>query len=245
MTRPPLNDEGHTQRRRYLIGELIVVLCLGVMPHLASSVIGVISPTSWGYPSWVGYVTGMAMSVQVIVPMMWIMSRSGTPMKEFGVVPMRMWRDAGLALGVCAWTMLAATLVHAGLVPLMSNKWAYEVFNVLPPSEIGRWASSPEGAWGLAMLMGYDFLNGFAEEIVIRGYLILRLTELIGGRWRAVVASSAIMASYHIYQGSFAMLELFLTEIAVGALWLKIPRLWAFAMGHGLYNLLLQWMYTN
>ena len=51
-------------------------------------------------------------------------------------------------------------------------------------------------AYGLALLA-----NSFAEEIVMRGYMIDRLEQLFGKSWLEILISSLLFGSYHIYQG--------------------------------------------
>jgi membrane protease YdiL (CAAX protease family) len=51
-------------------------------------------------------------------------------------------------------------------------------------------------------LLGFlSVVNGTAEEIIFRGYLLLRLTSLMGRTW-AVLLSSVIFGIEHLYQGT-------------------------------------------
>jgi membrane protease YdiL (CAAX protease family) len=59
----------------------------------------------------------------------------------------------------------------------------------------------------LPLLLYLSAVNGVAEEIIFRGYLILRLTAL-SGRTVAVLLSSAIFAIEHLYQGTANVLTI-------------------------------------
>ncbi|MCU1658474.1 MAG: Membrane protease YdiL, protease family [Pseudonocardiales bacterium] len=45
------------------------------------------------------------------------------------------------------------------------------------------------------------FQNGFAEEVVVVGYMITRLRQLGWSDTRAIAASATLRGSYHLYQG--------------------------------------------
>jgi membrane protease YdiL (CAAX protease family) len=80
-------------------------------------------------------------------------------------------------------------------------------------------------------LLGYFAVtNGTAEEIIFRGYLILRFTALTGRFW-AVVLSSALFGLAHVYQGtasalSIGCLGLLFALIYVQTRSLVIPIIW-------------------
>ena len=49
------------------------------------------------------------------------------------------------------------------------------------------------------------FTNGFAEELVIRGYLLTRLECLLRSTGWAILVTTALFASYHVYQGAIGV----------------------------------------
>lgn len=78
---------------------------------------------------------------------------------------------------------------------------------------------------------------GLAEELLFRAYLIHRFRQLELSRGAAVVLAAGLFAIGHGYQGIAAIVFAFLAGIGLGALWLRRPRLLPFAVGHGIYNL--------
>lgn len=93
-------------------------------------------------------------------------------------------------------------------------------------------------------------LAAFGEEMVFRGYLMHRLTDLIpgaGNRWMvALVLSAALFSIGHLYQGFTGVIDTFLAGIFLGVLYLYNGRnLWLPILTHGVINtagfLLLYW----
>jgi membrane protease YdiL (CAAX protease family) len=85
------------------------------------------------------------------------------------------------------------------------------------------------------MVLGFS-ASAFMEELVTRAYLITRLEQLLHSRSIAVVLSAALFALYHVYQGPERLLEIMILGLATGFLYLLIRRIWPFAIGHMLWN---------
>jgi membrane protease YdiL (CAAX protease family) len=80
--------------------------------------------------------------------------------------------------------------------------------------------------------------NGFAEELVMRGYLIVRLQRLFGSLTRAVILTSILFAAYHIYQGPRATVDVMLDGLIYGVAFCFLRRVWPVALAHALTNVL-------
>jgi membrane protease YdiL (CAAX protease family) len=79
----------------------------------------------------------------------------------------------------------------------------------------------------------------------MRGYLIPRLQVLLGRKEGAVVFSSLAFASYHIYQGPDAFIDVFMIGLLYGIGFTLTRRLWPFALAHAAHNAVLDvlaWM---
>ncbi len=74
------------------------------------------------------------------------------------------------------------------------------------------------------------------EEVVFRGYLLLRLQQLHLSPATAIVTSALIFAAGHWYQGFVALAFSFSAALFLGILWKRKPGILAFSLGHGLYN---------
>ncbi len=90
--------------------------------------------------------------------------------------------------------------------------------------------------WRIPVLIIAAFANGFAEEIIVVGYLITRLQQLgVSRRW-AVLASSALRGLYHLYQGFGAGLGNLVMGVVFGEVWCRTGRLWPLIIAHGLID---------
>ena len=73
----------------------------------------------------------------------------------------------------------------------------------------------------------------------MRAYLVPRLREL-GLSWvSALLISSALFASYHLYQGAASTAHVFLNGLVLGGVFLLAPRVWPLTLAHTLRNVLL------
>lgn len=90
--------------------------------------------------------------------------------------------------------------------------------------------------WRIPVLIIAAFANGFAEEIVVVGYLITRLRQLgLTQRW-AVIISAALRGSYHLYQGFGAGLGNVVMGVVFGAVWCRTGKLWPLVIAHGVID---------
>jgi membrane protease YdiL (CAAX protease family) len=205
------------------------VLAVGVVPHLANAVAALLVPpvTAAGpVPHWyladaiqLTGATGCAAFVTV-----YLIRRSGEPPARFGLGPVRAW-DVPLAAAVVA-LILTCGLCQYGL-DRSAGGAGYPVVGPRGPVE------------GAAMVVKLA-VAAFSEELVTRGYLIGRLEGLLGSSWKAVGLSAAAFACYHAYQGPAGLAVTYLIGLALGAAYLAVRRVWPLALGHALYNVLLE-----
>lgn len=90
--------------------------------------------------------------------------------------------------------------------------------------------------WRIPVLVLAAFANGFAEEVVVVGYLITRLRQLGLGERRAVLASSLLRGTYHLYQGIGAGLGNLIMGVVFGYIWCRTGRLWPLVIAHGIID---------
>jgi membrane protease YdiL (CAAX protease family) len=79
--------------------------------------------------------------------------------------------------------------------------------------------------------------NGFAEELVVRAYLITRLQHLLRSRILAVIISAVMFASYHLYAGLADVSYFLMFGILFGICYLAVQRIWPVALGHMLWDI--------
>ena len=90
--------------------------------------------------------------------------------------------------------------------------------------------------WRVPMLLLVAFANGWAEEIIVVGYLLTRLKQLGVGARVALVWSCVLRGTYHLYQGFGAGLGNIAMGLVFGYAWQRTGRLWPLVIAHGLID---------
>lgn len=90
--------------------------------------------------------------------------------------------------------------------------------------------------WRIPMLLGVAFANGWAEEIIVVGFLLTRLRQLDVSAGRALLISSLLRGAYHLYQGYSAGLGNIVMGLVFGYAWQRTGRLWPLIIAHALVD---------
>jgi uncharacterized protein len=90
--------------------------------------------------------------------------------------------------------------------------------------------------WRVPMLVLTAFADGWAEEVIVVGYLLTRLGQLGIGSRAALVWSSLLRGGYHLYQGFGAGLGNLVMGLVFGYTWQRAGRLWPLVIAHGLID---------
>jgi membrane protease YdiL (CAAX protease family) len=90
--------------------------------------------------------------------------------------------------------------------------------------------------WRVPMLSLTAFADGWAEEIIVVGYLLTRLEQLGVGSRAALLWSSLLRGAYHLYQGFGAGLGNVAMGLVFGYAWRRTGRLWPLVIAHGLID---------
>jgi membrane protease YdiL (CAAX protease family) len=90
--------------------------------------------------------------------------------------------------------------------------------------------------WRAPMLVVIAFANGWAEEVIVVGYLLTRLRQLRVHPAVAVFCSSLLRGAYHLYQGFGAGLGNVAMGLVFGYVWNRAGRLWPLIVAHGLID---------
>ena len=155
---------------------------------------------------------------------------SGTPFRELGFTRHRRW-----ALTIAAAVILGVgfkLLMKAVVMPLLgadSINWAYHYL-------AGNAAAIP------LMLVNVIVVAGFGEEIVYRGYLFERLSQLLGTRVPAkaaiVVIGAAIFGAAHYgNQGLPGVQQATIGGLVFGTFFAATHRLWPLIIAHAAFDI--------
>ena len=90
--------------------------------------------------------------------------------------------------------------------------------------------------WRVPVLLAMAFANGWAEEIIVVGFLMTRLRQLHYSPVAVLIASSVLRGLYHLYQGFGAGLGNIVMGLVFGYVWQRTGRLWPLVVAHGLID---------
>jgi membrane protease YdiL (CAAX protease family) len=143
-------------------------------------------------------------------------------------------RDIGLSrprwrADVLGGFALAAVIGIPGLGLYILSRIVGVSASVVPTTLTDTW-------WRIPVLILFAFANGWAEEVIVVGYLMTRLGELGVSSGRTLFYSSVLRGTYHLYQGFGAGLGNFAMGIVFGIAWRRYGRLWPLIIAHGLID---------
>lgn len=86
--------------------------------------------------------------------------------------------------------------------------------------------------WTTPVLLLSALRAGILEEVLAVGYLFARLGDLGWGRWPVILASAAIRAAYHLYQGFGSFAGNFAMGVLFGWLFARYGRVLPLIIAH-------------
>lgn len=90
--------------------------------------------------------------------------------------------------------------------------------------------------WRIPVLLLAAFANGWAEEVIVVGFLLTRLRQLRFSPVAAVIVTSVLRGVYHLYQGFGAGLGNVVMGLVFGYVYVRTGRLWPLIVAHALIN---------
>jgi membrane protease YdiL (CAAX protease family) len=154
---------------------------------------------------------------------LYLLWRSGYGPARIGVDRLPRGRDLAGALG------LAALIGLPGLALYLLARTLGLNADVIPAAINDTW-------WRAPMLIVIAFANGWAEEVIVVGYLLTRLGQLGVSRPVALACSALLRGAYHLYQGFGAGLGNVVMGLVFGYAWQRSGRLWPLILAHGLID---------
>ncbi|KMV21403.1 CPBP family intramembrane metalloprotease [Mycobacterium heckeshornense] len=154
---------------------------------------------------------------------LYLLWRSGFSPTQIGLSRFRCQADLGGGIG------LAVMIGVPGLGLYLAARTLGLNASVVPSSLSDTW-------WRIPMLVTSAFANGWAEELLVVGYLLTRLRQLGVAPRVALGCSSLLRGAYHLYQGFGAGLGNFAMGVVFGYVWQRTRRLWPLIIAHGLID---------
>jgi len=90
--------------------------------------------------------------------------------------------------------------------------------------------------WRIPVLLLVAFANGWAEEVIVVGFLFTRLRQLKMSPLAAVILTSVLRGLYHLYQGFGAGLGNLAMGLVFGYVYVRTGRLWPLIVAHALID---------
>lgn len=235
---PPEGDWGPVlgpPPRRDLLLEMGAVLALSCFVWLYNALASPWWGSGGGFTSFVDeHVSYLVYELQVCLPLLFILARSGEPWARFGIVRPRWVHDVMVGLVIFLAVFFLPTVVFRVLDADFNPAWTF----ALAPETQENAAWFPSGPVERALLVLGLFVGAFTQELVFRGYLIPRLRQLGTGLVPAVLVSSTLFASIHFYQGGWSTGSHLVKGLLFGGLFLLAgSRLWPVVIAHALLNL--------
>jgi len=155
----------------------------------------------------------IAENLAPVVLVLYLMARSGERPSVIGLDASQPARDA------IRGAVLAAVIGGAGLGLYLLAFHLRVSLNVVPENLPAVW-------WRIPVLLLDALQNGLLEEILVIGYLLLRLEQLGWQPVSAIALSALLRGSYHLYQG----LGGFVGNAAMGVIFALLYRRWGRVM---------------
>lgn len=138
-----------------------------------------------------------------------LLLREGAGLRALGLDRTRPWPDLGRG------TLVAAGIGSAGLAFYLAARGGGFNLTVVPES-------LPQVWWKFPVLILSAVQNSVVEEVIVVGYLLRRLGQLGWTPMAALVASSVLRGSYHLYQGIGG----FIGNLVMGVVFVLLYRRW-------------------
>ena len=154
---------------------------------------------------------------------LYLLWRSGFGPAKIGLGRIRLRSDVLGGLG------LAALVGLPGLGLYLAARALGISVSVVPSALDDTW-------WRVPVLIALAFANGWAEEVIVVAFLLTRLQQLRASPVVALVATSLLRGTYHLYQGWGAGLGNAAMGWVFGYAWRRTGRLWQLVIAHGLID---------
>ena len=153
----------------------------------------------------------------------YLLWRSGFSLSQIGLSRPRWRPDLLGGLG------LAALIGVPGLA-------LYQIARILGMNASVEPAELYDTWWRIPVLLLVAFANGWAEEVIVVGFLLTRLRQLRVSPVAAVILSSVLRGLYHLYQGFGAGLGNLAMGLVFGYVYVRTGRLWPLIVAHALVD---------
>lgn len=152
---------------------------------------------------------GIATALVPVALVAHLLMREGQNLRTLGFDRTRRWPDLGRGAAV------AAVIGSTGIAFYLTARGLGFNLTVVPEALPGTW-------WKYPVLILSAMQNAILEEVIVVGYLLRRLGQLGWTPGAALLASSVLRGSYHLYQGIGG----FVGNLVMGVVFVWLYRRW-------------------
>lgn len=219
--------------RRTLIVELLVVLIVGVVSPLTGAILYLVSPTE--HPGYIiDAVSTASSSLQTCAVVLYLIWRSPEGFAAFGLHPFRPVKDTLLVLALLPAAWCSHVVIWHVLWYIPGIVEIYEA--TTSPGGPQPVFPSDQSRSDVASIIILSLFNASAEQLVVSAYLITRLRTLFRSAPLALLLSTCLFTSYHIYQGPWALPSIFAFGLIFGAAFLATGRILPLIIAHAVFD---------
>lgn len=152
-----------------------------------------------------------------------VLANTGIGPRAVGLVRDRPWRQLGWSLALTAVIGIPGLALYLGAVATGFN------LQVAASGLTETW-------WRPIVLILSAAGNGAAEEILVVGYLLVRLRQIGVPPTVALIGTAVLRGSYHLYQGFGGGVGNLAMGIVFALWWMRTRRLWPLIVAHTLLD---------
>lgn len=219
--------------RSHIYLDIFIVILIAVIPDLYRAICVFLFPELLieysFYLSWSQIALRSLTVTPVVLYIMWLRKDNFT---SFGFKKAAMPQDLFHGILLFLTTFAAIVFLSLGLTLILP-----ENIIKLGVIEDYRFYTPPSTGLQLLFFLFAILLNSISEEIIARGFLVTKLLQLHDSAPKAVIYSSLLFASYHIYQGLISCVSIFVFGCIYGSFFIKNRKLFPLIVAHTLQNL--------
>lgn len=175
----------------------------------------------------------------ITVAVLFIIWGSGDSFKRFGLRVGKIWS---------ALTIFPFYLLHHAITWLSYVAWDFRLRDTPTYLSLvlyqGRHFAIDSNAH-LISLICRVLMSAFYQELVYRGYLITRLSDLLGRRWLAVIVATVLFGSVHLYQGIPSTATITIVGFLFSWQYLLTKSVYPGTILHAFWNFMLYFAYNG
>jgi hypothetical protein len=231
---PTQPGSGVRYRIAYLWIETTVVLLACVLPLIFNSEADVyhLRPGQRPSPFLFHALSSLVQYVGQIALVVFIIWRSNDALSHFGLVPLKIGRDLIFGIVLCAFLRGLYHLLWWSLRYTLSRDNYLWLIHTSP----GELYVPPSGVREFCLLALMCLISGFAQELVMRAYLIPRFEELFDSTSLAILFSTMLFIFYHGYQGIQGVIWITLFGVIQAIVFSIFRRVAPISLAHAINN---------